>query len=321
MIAVINRLRAALVVVGALAATAYAQSPNPNAKAADEAFKQGRELYKQDKFAEACEQFDKSHKLDPAYGTLFNLSQCSEKIGKLATAATGYREVVERDTNEQRKATAAERLKEIAPRIPKLYVKVDKPPLGLVVELDSKVGPRQIGANQPVEVDFADYSVLVRARGNSAFMSRVKINQEGKTTTIEATLAPGASNAETAGVAKANTDEAPRSRRRLYAIGAMATGGAVFATGIVFGALARSQWKEAKDVCGGTSCTTQADVDRANDIGDKARSKATLSTVFVLGGAAIAGVGVYLWVTAPGGTKVTPTATDTSAGVSLSGEF
>ena len=44
-----------------------------------------------------------------------------------------------------------------------------------------------------------------------------------------------------------------------------------------------------------------SDVDRANALGDQARTQATLSTVFVIGGAAIAGAGVYLCFTTPAG--------------------
>ena len=73
----------------ALLVCAGVASAQDNTKAADAAFKQGRELYKQNKYAEACEQFEKSQALDPANGTLFNIAQCSEKIGKLALAVLG----------------------------------------------------------------------------------------------------------------------------------------------------------------------------------------------------------------------------------------
>jgi hypothetical protein len=313
--------RAAVLALFALLVAGSAAHAQGNPTAADDAFKKGRELYKANQFAEACEQFELSQKLDPANGTLFNIGQCSERIGKLATAAAAYREVVANDTNEQRKASAGERLKAITPRIPKLLVTVDKPPPGIVVEIASKAGPRGVAANTPVEVDFGDYSVVVRARGYSEFMSRVKVSQEAKTTSVTALLKPGASNSETIGVAKRpNDSDAPHSKRKLYGIGAMATGGGVLVGGIVVGVLARNRWADAQDVCDGT-CTTQADVDRANELGDQARSKATLSTVLVLGGAAIAGVGAYLFVTAPGETRISPTASDSGAGVTISGVF
>jgi len=194
----------------------------------------------------------------------------------------------------------------------------------LVVEITNKSGPRTIAANQPNEIDLGDYTVVVRARGYSEFMSRVKISQEAKTTTVEATLRPGASNADAVGVGNPERDRdesAPGSTRKIIAISAMAAGGAALVGGIVFGSLAKSKWSEAKDVCGGTTCMTQDQVDQANALGDQARSKATLSTVFVLSGVAIGGVGAYLWFTTPKGTTITPTASDTGAGVTISGRF
>jgi hypothetical protein len=150
----------------------------------------------------------------------------------------------------------------------------------------------------------------------------VKVNQEAKTTTIVATLQPGASNSESVGVANPPKDRSPaRSKRKPIGIGAMATGGGVVVGGIVVGVLARSRWNEAKDVCGGTTCATQAEVDRANALGDQARSNATLSTVLVVGGAVIGGIGAYLYFTAPADTKITPMATDGGASVTISGVF
>jgi hypothetical protein len=316
-----------MLVAGALPARVASAQANPNTAAADAAFKEGRELFKAGKYGEACEQFEKSQKLDPANGTLFNIAQCSEKIGKLATAVADYRDLVAKDTNAERKATASERLKVLAPRVPKLYVKLASPPPGVVVEIDSKDGPRTVEANKAIEMDSGDYTVVVRAKGYSELISRVKIGQEGKTTTIDATLKAGATNSETIGVAKpdekprADRPAAPASRKKLYGMVAMGGGGAALVTGIVFGSLARSKWNDAKAVCGGTTCTTQEDVDRANALGDSARSKALVSTILVIGGAAIAGAGIFLYVTAPGGTQITPTASDTGAGVSLTGQF
>jgi hypothetical protein len=299
--------------------TAHAQN---NTSAADAAFKQGRELYKQNKYAEACEQFEKSQQLDPANGTLFNIAQCSEKIGKLATAAASYREVIAHDTNAERKASAAERLKALTPRVPKLVVNVASPPPGIIVELDSKSSPRTIEANKPIEIDFGDYTVVVRARGYNEFMSRVKISQEAKTTPVDATLVKGASNTETAGVMKTERPQSPAgSKKKVVGIGGMAVGGAAIATGVVFGVLARGRWNDAKNVCGGTTCMTQDDLERANDLGDQARSKATLSTIFVIGGVVIAGAGANLFATAPSDVTNAPAATSSGAGVTLSGVF
>jgi hypothetical protein len=303
-----------VVVLLGLAASVQAQPANR--AAADAAFKQGRDLFKAGKFAEACAQFARSQQLDPAHGTLFNLAQCSERTGRLATAAAAYRELVAHDANAQRKATAEKRLQQLAPRVPKLVAKLMAQPDGLALELVGDEGTRPIGANVPVEVDLGDYNVVARAPGYATFTRHVKIDQEAQRITLGFALEP----ITVAPVAAAPSKPA-RSRRTLIGIGAVATGGAAVIAGGIFGALARSTWRDARDVCGGTSCTTPAELGRANELGDRARTRATLSTAFIAGGAALAAVGAYLWITAPAGTRIAPTVGEGGAGVAISGAF
>ena len=61
--------------------------------AAEETFNKGRELLKQGKYAAACTEFEQSQKLDPQFGTQYNLAGCYDQIGKLATAWNLYREL------------------------------------------------------------------------------------------------------------------------------------------------------------------------------------------------------------------------------------
>jgi hypothetical protein len=297
----------------ALVTTAHAQPP---ASAADEAFRQGRELLKAGKHAEACAQFEKSQRLDPQLGTLFNIAQCSAQIGRLATAASAYRELVARDSNQTRKDTAERELAGLAARIPKLVVRVADPPAGLKLSLDSKAGTRTLAANLTTEVDLGDYQLVANARGYAESISKVKVSEEGKTVTVEVALEPLAETSSSSA-----TEPPPRSKRKLVGLGIAATGGAVLIGGVVVGSLARSAWNDAKAVCGGTTCATPEDVDRANALGDKARSKATLSTALAIGGGVLAAAGVVLWVTAPSGVQITPTATDGGGGVTFAGTF
>lgn len=308
--------RRACIVVVLLGLAASVQAQPANRAAADAAFKQGRDLFKAGKFAEACAQFARSQQLDPAHGTLFNFAQCSERTGRLATAAAAYRELVAHDANAQRKATAEKRLQQLAPRVPKLVAKLMAQPDGLALELVGDEGTRPIGANVPVEVDLGDYNVVARAPGYATFTRHVKIDQEAQTITLGIALKPLTS----APVAAAPSKPA-RSRRTLIGIGAVATGGAALIAGGIFGALARSTWSDARDVCGGTTCTTPAELERANELGDRARTRATLSTAFIAGGAALAAVGAYLWITAPAGTRIAPTVGEGGAGVAISGAF
>ena len=48
-------------------------------------YDEGRELLQQKRYAEACDRFARSQELDPSAGALFNLGDCNEKQGKIAS--------------------------------------------------------------------------------------------------------------------------------------------------------------------------------------------------------------------------------------------
>jgi len=315
--------RALVVLLACVPAIAHAQSPQ-----ASELFKEGRDLYKAGKYTEACDKFAHSQDMDPQIGTLFNLAQCDEKIGKLASALAAYREVVAKDTNAKRKAAAAELQSHLEPRVPKLVVQIVKPPPSLVLTLDGPTGAKPIDANQPTEIDLGEYTVIARADGFRELSAKVKIDTEGETKTIPVSLALVHGETEVTTVKHSETPvpEGPapeHSRRKTYAYAALGVGGAAAITGIVFGVIARGKWNDAQAVCGGTTCPTQAQVDKAQALADDASSSGNLSTAFVLGGVALVATGVYLWVTAPSESAVHVTASTNgqTTGFVLSGRF
>ena len=321
-----------LVVVASL--LLFAHPVLADVSAADEAFKKGRELLKASKYAEACVQFEQSQALDPALGTLFNIAQCDERIGKLATALSAYREVISKDTNQTRRQTASDNAGNLEPRVPKLVVNVNVPAAAkhVIITLDGK---RTIEPGTPVLLDMGTYAIDVHADGMAEFTTQAKIADEGKTVTIAAKLVPGTPDVIVKPVEHhekptkpvdphaPTVEPAPRSHRKLYGIAAMAAGGAGILTGVIFGGLASSKWSEAKAVCGGTTCTSQADADRASVLGDQASSKANLSTGLVIAGGVIAAVGVVLYVTAPSehAVAVSARASGDGGSVTLSGRF
>jgi hypothetical protein len=323
-----------VIVLLAVTTSAHAQS------AADAAFKRGRELLKAGKHADACVEFEHSQKLDPAHGTAFNIAQCSEKIGKLARALELYRELAASDANAQRKQVAADAIPGLEQRVPKLHVRIAQVPTGLVLTIrdaDGMQPPRSLAANQPVEIDFGVYTVLAKAPGISDWTQTVRIDQEGKTTALDPPFGkpparpdPGPDRQAPDGMPSEPDDPdmaaAPsrRSSRKLAGTIAIAAGGAALIGGSVFGLLARSSWQEAKAVCGGTVCATSAERDRANEIAEDARGRATLSTALFVGGALAAGLGVVLVMTAPSTereARVSGYVTPDGGGVTLIGRF
>jgi tetratricopeptide (TPR) repeat protein len=312
-----------LLLLVAFTTSALAQSPS-----ATELFKQGRALAKAGKDAEACDKFKKSQELDPQLGTLFNIAQCEEKIGQLASAIAAYREVVAKDTNAERRARAAEFQSKLEQRVPKLLVIVSKPPASLVVTLDGPRGAKPIEPNSPIEVDLGEYSVVARADGYRELSSKVKIDTEGKTTTVPIDLALVHGRDDDVVAAEPHHPQPPppeqpapsHSHRKTYGYVALGVGGVALAAGLYFGSVASGKWNDAKAVCGGTTCTTQSDVDKAQALVDDSRSAGNISTALVVGGAAIAATGVVLWLTAPSEEHaVRVSATPTS--VSIFGRF
>lgn len=294
-----------------------------------ELFKEGRALVKQGKHGEACEKFKKSQELDPQIGTLFNIAQCEEKTGKLASALAAYREVVAKDTNAERKALAAEYQSKLEPRVPKIVVQIEKPPVNLVVTLDGSTGAKPIDANLPNAVDLGDYTVIARADGYRELSTKVHIATEGDTTTVPISLALVHSENNVVVSHNVPAEPAPEpershSHRKRYGYIGMGVGGAAIATGVVFGVIASGKWSDAKAVCGGTICPTQMQVDQANALVSDARSAGNLSTGFVVAGGVLATAGLLLWLTAPTdehAVHVTATATPSSTGFALSGRF
>ena len=311
-----ERVRSALVILAFCARPALATP-------ADDAFKQGRELFKAGQFAEACTAFAESQRLDPSFGTNFNIAQCSEKVGKLATALAIYRDLAANDTNPTRKAAAADLAAALAPRVPAFELKIEPRPPSLEVLVDG--APCPACAQGPFPVDVGPHTIVVRAptfRDATATATAV----ESKATSVVFRLDP-ATTVPAAPVEPPADDPGPpasgSSRKRLGVYTTIG-GGAVLVTGVVFGVLARSKWSEAKDVCGGsTTCADPLDTARASELGDAARTRANLSTGLVIAGGVVAAIGVVLYVTSPTETavRVAGHASGDSAGVTLSGRF
>ena len=271
------------------AATAHA-GPTP----ADAAFKKGRDFLKAGKFAEACAAFEESQRLDPQLGTQFNIAQCDEKIGQIATAWAIYRDLADHDTNGARQGKSAKLADALWLRLPKLKIEVVDPPKGLVVTLDGGDITAELGKEQPVDSG----SHAIEASGTDVKPWHKDIDGEaGKTTPISIRLDPtdeAAARAAqeqqqqrgTIGVAPGQPALVPaHSARKKVGIAVTIVGGVAAGTGFVSGSLANSKWSDAKGVCGGTVCTDSTKAATANALADTARGDGNVATILVIGGA------------------------------------
>ena len=171
----------ALVVLVALIASASAQ-PSPEAT---KLFEEGRELAKQQKWADACDRFEKSLALDPAPGTKLNLGDCLEKQGKVRSGWQLFEEAA-RDfdlSNDSRAKFAHDRAAAAAAKLATVVIHVSESSRpGLTV----RVGDHD-AAPQPEIVDRVDpgtLSVSVSAPDKQVFTTEVTA-VAGKTVVVE----------------------------------------------------------------------------------------------------------------------------------------
>src|ERR1700679_1918479 len=88
------RTLALALILAAAPSTAFAQAPppqpspalNPVAREADQLFREGREALEKGDLPRAADRFEHSQELDPSPGTLLNLAQVYEHLGKLVKA-------------------------------------------------------------------------------------------------------------------------------------------------------------------------------------------------------------------------------------------
>jgi tetratricopeptide (TPR) repeat protein len=83
-------LGAACMLSAAAPTAAHADARDP--AAAEALFDEARQLMKDGRYARACSLFEASQKLDPGVGTLLNLGDCLEKVGRVASAWVRFRE-------------------------------------------------------------------------------------------------------------------------------------------------------------------------------------------------------------------------------------
>lgn len=190
-------------------------------------FVEGRRLMGAGRPAEACEKFKLAYRDDPgAVGTLLNLGLCHEQMGKLATAASWFRQAQKKATDikvPEAVEQARSHLDVLAKKIPKVDIQV---PDGATVKLD---GAEQVVLTN-IEVDPGKHTVVVEAPGRKPATETFDIAM-GARETVEVKLASFGGNG--------------RSNRTAYILGG--TGIALWAGTAVLGLVGKSQYDDAEN--------------------------------------------------------------------------
>jgi hypothetical protein len=293
-----------LAVVLSAAARASAQSSDPIA--ATELFKQARDAMAHGDNEAARLKLGESLRLDEKVGTLLNLADCEEKVGRIAAARQHVQRAIDlaRAQADDRLALAQQRYVKLDARVPRLTVTLAAgASAGASVDRDGvALGPASLGAALPVEPGKHVVSVSAAGRATKAFDVTLA---EGEHRAVE--VAPGdaadaadvlpASTAMGATAAPGDATAAPSSSLRTVGLITAGAGLAAVAVGSVFGLMAIAKNNDSKSTCdAGNVCDPGG-----KSLRDQALTDGNASTVaFVIGAAAFA-TGVVLVLAAPGG--------------------
>jgi hypothetical protein len=293
----------------ALAGVAAPASAQDQAAPAESLFDEGRKLLAVGRYPEACAKLAESEKLDPAVGTLLNLGECYEKMGKIATAWAVYKQATAMAHGKQpaREKIAAARTAVLEPTVPRLSISVPHAVPGLEVSRDGlSIGQAEWSGPIPSEVtiDPGEHQIVVVAPGRKPWTTKVTLVANGANTAVEVPELEADELAERAPL-KPSSGERVRSlevvnthdRNVQRAIGA-AMGGAGLVSlivGIPFGARAISLNKTAAGECPtNNTCSTQGASDSQSAV-----SNALTSSVFISIGAGVIVGGAIVYFTAP----------------------
>jgi hypothetical protein len=210
-----GRVLAVLLLVGTVARA-------DDAATAEAAFLHAQELVKAGDYTRACPLFEASYRADAALGTLINLADCHEHVGKTATAWAEFRDALERAQkrsdvegdsgqkakDQQRVDYATAHIAALEKRLVRLRLTAPAIP-GLVVQRDGVDATLLLGADVPV--DPGEHAVEARAPGRTPYATKVAVAGEGTTVpfAIPDLVAAPVDNTPVAPVAPATPNKEP----------------------------------------------------------------------------------------------------------------
>ncbi len=301
---------AAVVALLAGSVPARALAAGDDVATAQVLFDDGRKLMSEHRYADACPKLAESQRLAPAIGTEFNLADCLEHQGKLASAWAAFLVVdqTHKRGESQRESVARARAAAIQPKLGRLTIQVPtSAPDEQVLRDGEAVRPEVWGVAVPV--DAGDHQVEAHAPGRAAWSGTVHA-ADGQTATIAVPDLPVAPSpppepAQTPPVTLSAPAPAPApgpvatKADHTAAIVMLATSAALAGVGVL-GVLEHDSQVNAYNA--DSSCPPiDATVRPAhcNDIVNAADSWKTVAIVGFVGSGVALAAGVTLWIIAP----------------------
>lgn len=315
-----------LFVLAGAAGTARAQNAE-----AELLFRDGDKLMAAGDYAKACDAFEASNRIEARAGTLIRLGDCREKNHQLASAWSAYSDALSRVKDPKKREIAAAKVAQLEPRLSQLTISV--PDESRVPGLTITRNGTPVDAalwNRGAPVDGGEYVIAGRAPGHEEWSTKVQVPVEGGKVSVEVprfkelkALAPDIPDDK----AMFNPEEpidapSPITGRRKIALGLAGGGMIALVGGAILGTGAKGLEADADELCPMITCVDHAE---ANDLMERARSRARLANV-AYGVSAVAGAAaVVLWFT--GGPKrgdglaIVPALAPDHAGAVVQGRF
>jgi hypothetical protein len=275
-------LLAGILFAPAVPGRALAQARDP--VAAEALFRAGREAATKGDFETACSKFTESQRLDPAVGTEFNIADCEEHRGRLATAWERFTRVVgQLPPADERVAVATARAAALEKRLPRLTIALAPgAPAGVTVRRDDvDVGTASLGTALPV--DPGKHVVVVRAPGRQDATTSIDLAEAEQKTLV---AQPGPEGAP----APVEQGSGPLRRTIGFAAGSVGLAGlVVFA---VTGGLTLAKKSTVNQHCHFNLCD-QTGFDAAQS----GQTLGMVSGATLIAGAVLTGAGIVLVVT------------------------
>jgi hypothetical protein len=277
--------------ISLVAAPSFAAPPSSDGASAQLFFERGREAADKGEATSAGNNFEESLRLEIAVGTLFNLAQCEEKLGRLASAWQHLREGIGRlEPSDPRVPPARKAADALAPRIPKLQILLASgAPSTLRVSRDG-VALTGLSLSEPLPVNPGKHTVLVEDDGFEPNRFEVELAEgESKTLTVEPgkPLPDAPVKKPTTGVTLAAQESSPLRTAGWVGI---ALGGASLGVGLVTGGLSYERSRVVKDHCDASGV---CDSDGLSAL-SSAKTYGGIATVTTLVGIGVLGAGVVL---------------------------
>ncbi len=316
---------------------------------AEALFREGVELVDKGSWDQACPKFDKSMDLDPAVSTLVNVARCSRHFGRVATALAQLQEAqrMNRQSEPGRRRDALDKfitgeLGAIEPTVPRLTIRIQAPPPGLVLTRDGKqISPSTLGEALPI--DPGEHRIGASAPGFVS-VERTVSSVEGRADEITLELVAAPSDTTPKPTPPIPPTAAPQTATgpRPEATGGSDTleiagwvtagvGAATVVAGAVFGGLTIGESGSLPASCDPDTlrCASEADAVIARDASSRGETYSTVSSITLPLGAAALATGVVLVIvgrtSSDGPTSsqamLLPVVGPGAAGLVLSGEF